>query len=250
MIPIFGINLKQSEERWQKILRQFEEMGLQLTRFEAIDGRKGPHPLFNLYDDHYRRRWKGRPLSRGELGCFASHYLLWQECVQLAAPIFILEDDAQIEPTLFLDFLHAAESFPSHYECVRLFKNHSTHHKTIPVEEYGSFSIVKYTKGPMRSTGYYLTPGGASKFLRSAKRWFLPVDITMDRFWVNRVECYGMLPPCVSNDLSLESTIAGHEEKPRHRTFWLTIRREMFALKETISKSIHNARFQASLKRS
>lgn len=48
--------------------------------------------LFNASprpDNHYQR---SRPDSVG--ACFASHYLLWKKCVELAEPILILEHDA------------------------------------------------------------------------------------------------------------------------------------------------------------
>ena len=36
-------------------------------------------------------------MTPGELGCFASHYLLWEKCLELNEPIVVIEDDAQLE---------------------------------------------------------------------------------------------------------------------------------------------------------
>lgn len=49
------------------------------------------HTFYNspLPDNHYQR---SRPDNVG--ACFASHYLLWKKCVELAEPILILEHDA------------------------------------------------------------------------------------------------------------------------------------------------------------
>ena len=45
-----------------------------------------------------------------EMGCFASHYLLWKKCVELNEPIIILEDDvefcAPILPLKFKELIH------------------------------------------------------------------------------------------------------------------------------------------------
>jgi glycosyl transferase, family 25 len=244
MIKIFVINLKHSKDRWAHMERQFEQLGLDVVRFEAVDGRAGQHALFCHYDDQKSRRWKGRSLSFGQLGCYASHFLIWHECVNLNAPVMIIEDDAIIEPSLIHAFLARVDGLPAHFECIRLFKNHSKHHKVIPVQDFDNFSIVKYTKGPMRATGYYVTPSGAEKFIRSAGRWFLPVDITMDRFWVNGVECYGMVPPCISNDISFASTITTSEKKLVKRDWILRIRRELFSAQESMHKWLHNIRFK------
>ncbi|CCF80089.1 putative lipopolysaccharide biosynthesis protein [Helicobacter bizzozeronii CCUG 35545] len=40
-------------------------------------------------------------MSMGELGCYASHYSLWQKCIQLHEPIAILEDDVHLKPHFF-----------------------------------------------------------------------------------------------------------------------------------------------------
>ena len=247
MINIFVINLKRSESRWRNIERQLKQSGLKADRFEAVDGHAGQHPLFSRYDDKLSRLWKGRPLSPGQLGCFASHFLIWEECVRLDTPVIAIEDDAVIEPSIFHDFLAAVESFPKALECIRLFTNHSKHHSIIPVRNYRTFSIVKYTKGPMRATGYFITPGGAAKFLHNAERWFLPVDITMDRFWINGVECYGIQPPCISNDPSFKSTIAVEDIQRKKRSMVLRLRRESFSAKESLAKSLHNFKFRVSL---
>ena len=34
------------------------------------------------------------PLTKGEVGCFLSHWRLWEKCIELNEPILILEDDA------------------------------------------------------------------------------------------------------------------------------------------------------------
>lgn len=51
---------------------------------------------------------------RGELGCYASHYLMWQKCVEINEPIIILEDDIKISPMLveyLADIKHEVSSF-------------------------------------------------------------------------------------------------------------------------------------------
>lgn len=242
VLEIYVINLKRATDRWQNINRQMKSLGSAVTRFEAVDGREGHHPLFNRYDDRLRRRWKGNSLSVGQLGCFASHYLLWQKCMNEQRPFIILEDDAVVEPSLFQGFMDDVRSLDASFECIRLFRNHAKHHRAIDICEMGRLKIVKYTKGPMRGTGYYLTPAGAKKFLDCADTWFLPVDITMDRFWENRVECFGVQPPTVENDPTFESTI-GYENKTQARKLRVRILREMFSLREQLFRAFANLRF-------
>lgn len=38
-------------------------------------------------------RYKDKPLSKTQLGCYASHYILWERCIKEDKPIKVLEDD-------------------------------------------------------------------------------------------------------------------------------------------------------------
>ena len=247
MIKVYVINLAKAAERWEHICEQLELLGdcVEVRRFDAIDGRKEAHPLFKRYNDAASKRWKGSSLSRGQLGCFASHYLVWQECVKLNEPVIVLEDDAVLIQNLFRELLARLPDLDARYECLRLFRNHSKHHKAWPVDTIGSLQVVKYTKGPMRGTGYYLTPVGAQKFLKASAQWFLPVDMTMDRFWKNNVECYGVRPAMVSNEAALESTI-GYEPRRDKRKIPVKVLRELFAIKELVAKHWSNSKFWMS----
>tara|TARA_R110000823_G_scaffold315667_1_gene449309 strand:+ start:5327 stop:6088 length:762 start_codon:yes stop_codon:yes gene_type:complete len=247
MVKIYVINLARATERWRHICGQLKGISnyVEVRRFEAVDGRTNSHPLFAKYDDVTSKRWKGSSLSKGQLGCFASHYLLWQECLQINEPVIVLEDDAVLEQDQFREFLEQIPSLSARYECLRLFRNHSKHHQAWPVESLGSVQIVKYTKGPMRGTGYYLTPLAAQKFLDASRLWFLPVDMTMDRFWKNKVECYGVVPPIVTNETALESTI-GYDPRRYKRKIGVKIFRELFAIRELVAKHWSNSAFWIS----
>lgn len=242
MVTIYVINLARARERWRHISSHCWDVGLEIVRFEGVDGRQESHPLFQRYDDSLSQRWKGSSLSWGQLGCYASHYLVWEECVKLGKPVIILEDDAVIDPERLRAFLSQVDRIGPEFECIRLFRNHSKHYKIVPVRKIGSLDIVKYTKGPMRGTGYYLTPAAAEKFLKASQRWFLPVDMTMDRFWENGVECFGVCPPIVSSDPGFESTI-GYEARREKRKVMVKVFREVFAGREAVAKLLHNVRF-------
>lgn len=246
MTKIYVINLEKSIDRRENVMRQFESKGIKLEFFNAIDGRANNHILFEKYDDKLRIKTKGKSLTQGQLGCFASHYLVWEKCVQHSKPVIILEDDVLIFEDRFLSFLKAAEFIDKKYECIRLFDNMSKNHKAISVEEISGISIAKFTKGHMRATGYYLNPNGAKKFLRYADTWFLTNDIYMDRFWDHGVECYGTIPACLSNDPKFNSTIDYIDINSQKRPINVKIRREIFSVREQLRRRIHNLKFRFS----
>jgi glycosyl transferase family 25 len=247
MIKVYVINLARATERWEHICRQLKPLRdcVDIRRFDAVDGRNESHPLFERYDDSISKRWKGSSLSQGQLGCFASHYLVWQECLRVNEPVIVLEDDAVLMREQLRRFIDQIPALHTRFECLRLFRNHSKHHQAWPVETIGTAQVVKYTKGPMRGTGYYLTPVAAKKFLDASAIWFLPVDMTMDRFWQNKVECYGVMPPIISNEPTLESTI-GYELRRQKKGLTVKFFRELFAIRELVGKHWCNTAFWIS----
>src|SRR5690606_41400054 len=62
-------------------------------------------------------------------------------------PIMVLEDDAQIFPTHFKEFLRSISLLPNSVECVRLFENKARNNQYYPVMELGSLQLGKYLRG-------------------------------------------------------------------------------------------------------
>ena len=90
------ISLKDSTERRRKSAAKLSQLGLHFEFLDAVDGRKGEHPLLGRFNKEKFLLRHGRPSVPGEAGCYASHYLLWQKCVELDRPIVILEDDFEL----------------------------------------------------------------------------------------------------------------------------------------------------------
>lgn len=233
------INLASSIERAENIKSQLVKITEDWELFPAINGKKNNHELFTKYDDRLSQKYRGKSLSRGQLGCYASHYLLWEKCVAENKPIIILEDDALLDKELLSSFINNLEELPETIECVRLFENkrkNYTHQVKIKLEQY---SIDRFSKGHMSTTGYYITPTAAKKFITHSEKWAFAVDIFMDRYWANDVIVYGTVPPCVTNDPRFDSDI-GYPNSRVKRSRLSTIKREFFNFKEFIQKSIFN----------
>ncbi|KTG46012.1 hypothetical protein cypCar_00013711 [Cyprinus carpio] len=90
---VFMINLKRRVDRRERMLRALREQEIDCKIIAAVDGKAmnvseihamGIHMLPS-YSDPYH----GRPLTRGELGCFLSHYNIWKE-VWLVAQFVVL----------------------------------------------------------------------------------------------------------------------------------------------------------------
>ncbi|XP_066537938.1 procollagen galactosyltransferase 2 [Hoplias malabaricus] len=99
---IYLINLKRREDRRDRMLRMLEVLGVEVTLSDAVDGKAlNSSQLQALgiemlpgYKDPYSRR----VLTKGEVGCFLSHYNIWTQVVkQQQQQVLVLEDDIRFE---------------------------------------------------------------------------------------------------------------------------------------------------------
>ena len=100
---IFMINLVRRPERRQKMEQSFKQLGLDVEHMAAIDGQ-------TLTDEYlqeigvkflpgYADPYHNRPMTLGEIGCFLSHFWVWEKMVTLNLnEVLILEDDIRFEP--------------------------------------------------------------------------------------------------------------------------------------------------------
>lgn len=197
MLKVFVINLADSLVRRERITERLNELGVHFELFEAINGRKNPHSLFARYDDELRKRFRGRQLSAGELGCFASHFLLWQRCIELNEAIIVMEDDVIIS-TGFVAAVAEAEPLIERLSYIRLAGTITRRQPPKKLCQLGSFELVEYIQGPSGALCYMIHPRAAKALVEHADVWYMAVDDYMDRYWCHQVECHALLPYTVT----------------------------------------------------
>ncbi|MCJ8746058.1 hypothetical protein PDJAM_G00137530 [Pangasius djambal] len=99
---VFMINLQRRSDRRDRMLRALRVQGIDCKIVAAVDGKAmnvseihsmGIHMLPG-YSDPYH----GRPLTKGELGCFLSHYNIWKEIAERGLKTsLVIEDDLRFE---------------------------------------------------------------------------------------------------------------------------------------------------------
>lgn len=225
-MKIFVINLRRSNDRREHMTEQLERLGLEYEIFDAIDGQAEPaHHFLAKYDNAARLRWKVRPLSPGEVACFASHYSLWETCARLGEPIVILEDDLLLDETL-PDVLQDIGQKIRRLHYVRLGRLFDRKILKLGSAPHGRH-YVKYLKPAGGTQGYVIDPAGARRLIRHAHAWTDPVDNYMDHEWVHGLSSLGIEPPCVEHH-QVGSSYIGHRDIDRKMvTVPLRIRREI-----------------------
>lgn len=127
----------------------------------------------------------GKILRPGVLGCFYSHYRLWEHCVELNEPIFIFEDDVIFErnyiPVKWKEVLLLCTGKSAH--------KHPFYEKFLynPPPEPGTVKL--YNTSMPGSVGYGLTPKGAKKLVDAYSVEMLPSDTAMNMSVVH-LECH------------------------------------------------------------
>ena len=247
-IPIRIISLASRTDRRQQIAAQFDRLGVTgYTFLDAVNGKEQPdHPLFAHYDPvaRARRKGRGRDLKPSQLGCFASHYLLWQECVASGQPMLVVEDDA-ILLDHFPDVLAQAPGLTRAWPLIWLhgYYKRGRDPGTV-VGKMASFTLVRKLKRHSGTVAYLLAPDGASALLAYCQTWVHPVDDTMVRFYDHGVESIVLQPLCIDHDHDSVSDIRGEENPPMPLTD--KIRRELYKAGDELRRWWHNLRFRTS----
>ncbi|KFB49662.1 Glycosyltransferase 25 family member [Anopheles sinensis] len=178
---IYMINLNRREERRTKMLKHFDLLGLDVEHFPAVDGKqlddKKVHDLGIRFLPGYADPFHKRPMTMGEIGCFLSHYYIWERMVRLnQQEVLVLEDDIRFEPF----FRRRAYGVLSDARRIRGWDLIYFGRKRLQEEEEkwidGSEYLVKagYSYWTL---GYVITLEGAKKLLReNPLQKLLPVD--------------------------------------------------------------------------
>ncbi|XP_076622754.1 glycosyltransferase 25 family member [Colletes latitarsis] len=100
---IYMINLLRRPERRDRMYRLFKELGIRAETIDAIDGSSLNQSVLNTVGiemmSEYADPYHDRPMTMGEVGCFLSHYTIWNKVLENGfEKVIVLEDDVRFEP--------------------------------------------------------------------------------------------------------------------------------------------------------
>lgn len=83
---IYIINLERRSDRKNRIESTLDDLGITYKTVKAVDGRLIDEEYLNNLGikslPNYKDPYSDRPLNYGEIGCFLSHYFIWQEVLR------------------------------------------------------------------------------------------------------------------------------------------------------------------------
>lgn len=97
------INLVRRPERRLKMEQSFLELGIDVEYMPAVDGMELTEERIKdlgiQFLAGYADPFHNRPMTTGEIGCFLSHYRIWEAMVKDGLEdVLVLEDDIRFEP--------------------------------------------------------------------------------------------------------------------------------------------------------
>ncbi|MBC6981837.1 glycosyltransferase family 25 protein [Caulobacter sp. 17J80-11] len=205
MVRIVLINLDRDADRLDWMSAQLGRLGLPFERFAAVRGDALPPALARYFRDAPAT---ARPLSIGEIGCYASHLAIMEEVVTTgAAATLVLEDDLALDADL-LKVLDAVDRLPADWDLVRLAGLGSGGRVRVASLAPG-LDLVKYVSVPMGNGAYLVSHKGAVKYVEWARGRTLvdPIDHDLHRVWNCRMTTYGVSPDPVRQNVLDGSSI-------------------------------------------
>src|SRR3546814_95490 len=120
------------------------------------------------YDAAAVERNKGRPLTKGELGCYSSHFTIWREMAEQGiAQCIVLEDDTIVD-WAFMAQLAATDLAARDIPYLRLYSKFPTFSRIVERDFLQhSRSVVELVGYPFGTQAYAITLPAARAFLRA-----------------------------------------------------------------------------------
>ena len=219
------INLPSDDARWVDVRRQFYRAGLKPIYHEATDGTDlSPQEIDSLYSVALNRRQYHRALSRGEIGCYASHLAVWKQFLDSGqGSIAIFEDDIDIDPDLAY-VLEAIQRSPIEGDLIKLIgRSREKILERMPLMT--ARDLVRYRRVPSLTGAYVLTRRGAQKLVACRQPFGRPVDVDLRYWWECSLEVLGVHPyPVRGAATSRWTTIQNRDLPAQAANRWAKLR--------------------------
>ncbi|KPU83412.1 glycosyl transferase [Psychromonas sp. PRT-SC03] len=234
-MKVFVISLTKSLKRRENIRSQLKRENIEFNFFDAVDGEKDNNILFKQYN-YLKTLWltSGKMPLKGELGCYASHFLLWEKCIELNEPIIIIEDDVEMV-TGAGNELACIQKNIIKYGFLRLEK--SDKGQLTLTKKEGQKTIYYLHNNFNGARSYAITPN-ASRALIACRDWCMPVDNYIGSNYLHKVPSFLYTPSLVINTNKFESTI--QEKKREGCPLYRKPTRELYSIYRKVAMKITN----------
>jgi glycosyl transferase family 25 len=154
--PIYIITLASATQRRAFQQAQAERLGFEPIWHPAV----GVDDMSDAFFLQHAFSWQ-RPLKKTEVGCFMSHYQLWQRIAQSDGPAVVLEDDVMLGGDWLADIRTLADQASADFICLETWGK-----KLLGETQTVSGLLLKrLALNSAGAAGYVLWPTGARRLL-------------------------------------------------------------------------------------
>ncbi|XP_035995694.1 procollagen galactosyltransferase 2 [Fundulus heteroclitus] len=179
---IYLINLRRRPDRRDRMLYSLNELEVDVKVVDAVDGNAlnssdikflGVDLLPGYYDP-----FSGRTLTKGEVGCFLTHYYIWKEVVDMQMDkALVFEDDVRFQANFkrrVLRLMEEVEQVELDWDIIYLGRKQVNPGKEEAVENVRNLVVADYSYWTL---SYAISQQGAQKLLNAEPlSKMLPVD--------------------------------------------------------------------------
>jgi glycosyl transferase family 25 len=196
---VLVVSLQSAEVRRAAFAERAAGTSLSWRFFDACTA---PAPGMTI-DEIAIRRNKGRPMTKGEIGCYASHFSIWQEMVARDIPqAIVLEDDTVVD-WAYLERLAQVDLHAIGVDYLRLYAKRPTWQRKVRGDFLQhSRTIVELIGLAYGTQAYAITREGAERLVEHCRVMRRPIDDAMDRSWAHGLRNLALYPAPV-----LEATV-------------------------------------------
>lgn len=216
-IEIVVLSLVRSTERRLAAARQLETAGLPWSFVAAVDAATFP-PFPPEFDQQQHIRYYGCPIPIGQIGCFLSHRLAWEKCVQTGRLTLVFEDDFQLLQELS-DIIALAQQHAKDFDILRL-QGMETDCPNTVVQACENSQLVRHHRDPLGATAYFVKPSAAKILLEKSRRFHAPVDDFIFHDWIHGLTLLALLPYPVTPGGQPSTITHHHGETLSRRQKW------------------------------
>lgn len=159
-----------------------------------FDACTAPAPGMTI-DEAAIRRHKGRPMSKGEIGCYASHFSIWQDMIARGVrQAIVLEDDTVVD-WAYLEPLARTDLHAERIDYLRLYAKRPTWQRVVRRDFLQhSRAVVELVGLAYGTQGYAITLDGARRLAAHCRTVRRPIDDEMDRSWAHGLPNLALYP--------------------------------------------------------
>jgi len=188
---IFVISMATAEARRQAFEARAASTSLPWRFFDA---KTSLHTTLT-YDAAEAMRINGRELQKGEIGCYSSHYALWEQLLADDVDQYLVLEDDVILDWPFVEKLLETDFSAEGLNYLRLYYKRPVRNilrrQPFVTRDYSLLELYGRAYG---TQGYVVTKAGARAFMSACAKVVRPIDDHMDRSWEHGVANLTLFP--------------------------------------------------------